>query len=211
MNGTPTVAVVCPEGIDLSIFSTGINSSGSSSGCRSDELLVSQILCSWTASHDMLPGVQSTLSKMIEPALVGLAGLREKLKLDSSGFGGSGKFRIVQLPSILICDGAIGCPCHEAVEVRCVRKRWSSRLRLRCGGRAQQQHEGEQPVRYPAAACPRTCRVNRSHLRPRSNLTGRAHRLKGPRQSALRTGFRRSRRPGARLEFGSELNFRRVR
>ena len=54
-------------------------------------------------SQDMLP-VNTTLSKMTSQ-LVGL--LPKKLMLEVSGLD-AGKFRIVQLPSIWICEGGTG-------------------------------------------------------------------------------------------------------
>jgi hypothetical protein len=67
------------------------------------EPLTNQIAFPCTLSQDMLP-MKATLSK-VTSQLVGL--LPKKLMLEVSGLV-AGKFRIVQLPSILICVGGTG-------------------------------------------------------------------------------------------------------
>src|SRR5215813_13113012 len=66
------------------------------------EPLTNQIKFWWDLSQEMLP-MKSTLSKMTSQPLP----VPVKLMLEVSGLDG-GKFRIVQFPSILICEGGVG-------------------------------------------------------------------------------------------------------
>src|SRR5258707_3701590 len=66
------------------------------------EPLTNQIKFPFTLSQDMLP-MKSTLSKMTSQPLP----VPEKSMLELSGLD-AGKFRIVQFPSILICEGGTG-------------------------------------------------------------------------------------------------------
>src|SRR5712671_7377056 len=66
------------------------------------EPLTNQIKFPFTLSQDMLP-MKSTLSKMTSQPLP----VPAKLMLEVSGLD-AGKFRIVQFPSILICEGGTG-------------------------------------------------------------------------------------------------------
>src|SRR5215472_17408648 len=98
------VAVVWPAGFCLSIFSTGINRFWQFGLIPLDEPLVNQMKfpCEFKL-QDMLP-VNTTLTKTSSQD-VGL--LPNQLMLEVSGLD-AGKFRIVQLPSILICEGETG-------------------------------------------------------------------------------------------------------
>src|SRR5215469_16136763 len=69
---------------------------------RVKEPLTNQIAFPCTLSQDMLP-MKSTLSKMTSQPLP----VPEKLMLEVSGLD-AGKFRIVQFPSMLICEGGTG-------------------------------------------------------------------------------------------------------
>src|SRR5260370_13765956 len=66
------------------------------------EPLTNQIKFPFTLSQDMLP-MKSRLSKMTRQPLP----VPAKLMLEVSGLD-AGKFRIVQFPSILICEGGTG-------------------------------------------------------------------------------------------------------
>src|SRR4030095_287002 len=71
-----------------------------------EEPLVNQILGPGTALHDIWP-VCTTLSKTTSHLCLFWPGCVRKLKLALSGLD-AGKFLIVQLPSIWICEGATG-------------------------------------------------------------------------------------------------------
>src|SRR5690349_225069 len=98
------VAVGWPAGFCLSIFSTGTKRFWQFGLIPLDEPLVNQMKFPCDCKlQDILP-VNTTLSKMSSQD-VGL--LPFQLMLEVSGLE-AGKFRIVQLPSILICEGETG-------------------------------------------------------------------------------------------------------
>src|SRR5262250_2278296 len=94
---------VGPGGFSLSILSTGTKRFAQPKMCaRVIETLTNQMKFPCTLSQARLP-MKSTLSKMTSQPLPG----PKKLMLEVSGLD-AGKFRIVQFPSILICEGGTG-------------------------------------------------------------------------------------------------------
>src|SRR5712691_9815461 len=129
-------------------------------------------------SQERLP-VKSTLSKMTSQPLP----VPVKLMLEVSGLD-AGKFRIVQFPSILICEGGTGLTKPSITPPKLATQPPRD-------GAQQQQHEGEQQDFDPAVTHPHMLSAARCHLRPRPTHQAISS---GPRQSARWTGFRRSRR-----------------
>jgi hypothetical protein len=79
------VATGGPGGFFLSIFSTGISLFWQFGLMLvANEPLTNQILCPWTASHDIWP-VNTTLSKMTSQRLLFWPGDVKKLMLEVSG------------------------------------------------------------------------------------------------------------------------------
>src|SRR5215831_9167349 len=104
------VALVWPAGFCLSIFSTGIKRFWQFGLIPLFEPLVNQMKFPCDCKlQDILP-VNTTLSKTSSQD-VGL--LPNQLMLEVSGLD-AGKFRIVQLPSILICEGEQQDSCPAA-------------------------------------------------------------------------------------------------
>src|SRR5499425_1284795 len=94
---------VGPGGFSLSILSTGTKRFAQPKMCaRVIETLTNQMKFPCTLSQARLP-MKPTLSKMTSQPLP----VPAKLMLEVSGLD-SGKFRIVQFPSILICEGGTG-------------------------------------------------------------------------------------------------------
>src|SRR5260370_4996258 len=92
-----------PGGFSLSIVSTGTNRFAHDTTCApAIEPFTNQMKFPCDLSQERLP-VKSTLSKMTSQPLP----VPVKLMLEVSGLD-AGKFRIVQFPSILICEGGTG-------------------------------------------------------------------------------------------------------
>src|SRR5262252_8443048 len=91
-----------PGGFSLSILSTGTKRFSQSGRSVVVEPLTNQIKFPCTLSQDMLP-MKSTLSKTTSQPLP----VPAKLILEVSGLD-AGKFRMMQLPSMLICEGGTG-------------------------------------------------------------------------------------------------------
>src|SRR6266481_4604808 len=103
VKGTPIETKGGPGGFSLSILSTGTNRFAHDTTCAlAIEPFTNQMKFPCDLSQERLP-VKSTLSKMTSQPLP----VPVKLMLEVSGLD-AGKFRIVQFPSILICEGGTG-------------------------------------------------------------------------------------------------------
>src|SRR5216683_130198 len=103
VKGTPIETKGGPGGFSLSILSTGTKRFAHPKTCAPViEPFTNQMKFPCDLSQERLP-VKSTLSKMTSQPLP----VPVKLMLEVSG-SDAGKFRIVQFPSILICEGGTG-------------------------------------------------------------------------------------------------------
>src|SRR6516165_2170027 len=103
VKGTPIETKGGPGGFSLSILSTGAKRFAQFKMCaRVIEPLTNQMKFPCDLSQERLP-MKSTLSKTTSQPLP----VPSKLMLEVSGLD-AGKFRMVQFPSILICEGGTG-------------------------------------------------------------------------------------------------------
>src|SRR5262245_45926363 len=180
------VAVVWPAGFCLLIFSTGIKRFWQLGLIPLDEPLVNQMKFPCDCKlQDILP-VNTTLSKMSSQD-VGL--LPNQLILEVSGLD-DGKFRIVQLPSMLIWEGETGLTKPSITPPRSATQLTPP---CACAGVAVNSKNATVNSRIPIQLTPTLLIVPLKVMCPRSHYQAN-RRQEGPRQSTLWTGFRRSRR-----------------